>query len=300
MYRPGPYFALVVMLIPVAVTLAGVALSFNNGRGIPIWLPFALLLWFPCLLLVRLGLLSVRADRAGIAAGRPWGKWQYVAWEHIERVEKRGPLIRILGSSGVSVVFLPSLLRDGDRLTRRLLLRLPTHVLSEALSQEANQILTTSIFTMPEGGLSGLLRARPKVVFRLLALGGVIAGVALAMLALAAVPGALGAILAVICGVVALLSVAVSAWLAQELQVDDKGLTMVGGLTRRTRWMPWTQIELVEHSNHEALLRIHGEQRIVCVGPGLLSPAHRDLLRAFLHEYCRNRDVPIVKRHFLA
>ncbi|HEX6817089.1 MAG TPA: hypothetical protein VF120_01845 [Ktedonobacterales bacterium] len=299
MYRPGPYLALTILLIPVVVTVIGAAISLNSGNGVPLWLPFAQLLWFPCLALVWLGLLSVRADSTGIAAGRPFGRWSEVRWDLIERVEKRGPRLRITGSSGAVVVFLPSLLRDGDRLTRRLLLRLPTHVLAEELAYEAQQILTTSIYTMPEGGLSGVLRARPRVRFRLgaglLTLLFAAAGVGALSLSL----GLVSVLLASICWVGAAACATVSLWLSQIVLINDKGVTVIRGLMRGQRAALWTEIGLVEHSTREAVLRFHGQQRVVCIGPGLLPAVHRDLMRAFLHEYCLNRQVPIVKRRFL-
>ena len=299
MYRPGPYFALTILLIPVAVTVVGAAFALNSGHGVPLWLPFVQLLWFPCLALVWLGLQSVRADSDGIAAGRPFGRWSMVRWDMIERVEKRGPRLRITGSSGAAVAFLPALLRDGDRLTRRLLLRLPTHVLADELAQDAQQILTTSIYTMPEGGLSGVLRARPRGRYRLgaAALTLLLAGSGAGALSLSL--GIVGILLAAICWLGAAAGVAVSLWLSQMVLINDHGVTVILGLMRGQRAALWTDIGLVEHSTHEAVLRLHGQQRVVFVGPGLLPAAHRDLMRAFLHEYCLNRHVPIVKRRFL-
>lgn len=298
LFRPGPYLALTILLIPVAATVLGAALALNNGGGVPRWLPFTQLLWFPCLVVVWLGLISVRADSMGIAAGRPFGRWSQVRWDMIERVDKRGFQIRITGS-GARVIFLPRLLRDGDRLTRRLLLRLPTHVLSDDLAQEAQQIITTSIYTMPEGGLSGVLRARPRGRYRLgaAALTLLFAGLAVGAFMLSL--GVAGVVFGIVALLIAAIGVAVSLWLNQEVQVSDKGITVTPGLMRRQRAVLWTQIGLVEHSTDEAVLRFTGEQRVVCIGPGLLPVAHRDLMRAFLHEYCLNRETPIVKRRFI-
>jgi hypothetical protein len=119
---------------------------------------------------------------------------------------------------------------------------------------------------------------------------------ALGVVAMLAISGAVGLALAAICWLGALVSAALVVWLQQELRVNDAGIVVFQRLTRRTRELKWTQIELIEHSSREAVLRLRGEQRIVCLGPGILPRAQRDLLRAFLHEYGLNRDVPIVKR----
>jgi hypothetical protein len=47
------------------------------------------------------------------------------------------------------------------------------------------------------------------------------------------------------------------------------------------------------------MLRLRGSQRITCIGPALLSPAERDLMRAFLYEYCVYREVPVIRRRWL-
>lgn len=296
LYRPGPYFALAILLIPVIVTMVAAAISLNGDHGIPLWLPFVLLLWIPCLPVIWLGMLSVRTDTTGIAAGRPWTRWREIPWDMIDRVEQRGPLLTVRGSVGGRLVFAPALLRDGARLRRRLLLRLPAHVLSNALGEDAQEILTMSVYTMPEGGLAGLLRARARGTYRSVAAALTVTFVAVGVVALLSAPRVIGVTFAVICGLAALASAFVCVWLLQEVRVNDAGVVVFQPLTRRTRELKWTQIELIEHSSREAVLRLRGEHRIVCLGPGILPRAQRDLLRAFLHEYGLNRDVPIVKR----
>ncbi|HKV84010.1 MAG TPA: hypothetical protein VJN88_05605 [Ktedonobacterales bacterium] len=296
LYRPGPSFALTILLIPVIVTLVAAAITLNGDQGIPLWLPFVLLLWIPCLPVIWLGMLSVRTDTTGIAAGRPWTRWREMPWDMIDRVEKRGPLLTVRGSVGGRLIFAPALLRDGSRLRRRLLLRLPAHVLSNALGEDAQEILTMSVYTMPEGGLAGLLRARSRVAYRLAVAALTLVLAAVGVVALLGAPGAIGLSLAVICWLGALAGACLIAWLLQEVRVNDAGIIVFHPLTRRTREVKWTQIELIEHSSREAVLRLRGEQRVVCLGPGILPRAQRDLLRAFLHEYGLNRDVPIVKR----
>jgi hypothetical protein len=280
----------------VIVTLVAAAISLNGDHGIPLWLPFVLLLWIPCLPVIWLGMLSVRTDTTGIAAGRPWTRWREIPWDMIDSVDERGPVLTVRGSVGGRLVFAPSLLRDGSRLRRRLLLRLPAHVLSHALGEDAQQILNLSVYTMPEGGLAGLLHARARASYRLAVAALTVILAAVGVLALLGVSGAVGLTLAIICWLGALASVSLGVWLQQELRVNDSGIVVVQRLTRHTRELKWTQIELIEHSSREAVLRLRGGQRIVCLGPGILPHAQRDLLRAFLHEYGLHRGVPIVKR----
>src|SRR5258706_10420153 len=128
-YRPGPFLALAVVLLPVVITLAGALIAFSADGEVPVWLLFVLLLWVPCLPFVWRSMRTVRTDTIGIAAGRPWQRWQEIPWTAIERGEKRGGTIRIRASTGVEISFQPSLLRDGGKLTPQLLFRLPAHVL---------------------------------------------------------------------------------------------------------------------------------------------------------------------------
>jgi len=298
-YRPGPYLALAILVVPVVVAMGGAAITLNVMGTIPVWLPFVLLLWLPGLPVVWMTLQSVRASSYGIAAGRPWQTWEDIPWSLVERVEQRGMALRITGSDGRRLTVVPALLRDGKRLRRQLLLRLPTHVLAGALAQEAQQLLVTGVFAMPEGGLSGTLHARPQGIWRAaLAVGGLVAlaGAALALMRLPlgpAIPVTVAAL------VVAGAAVRALAWTMQEVMLNEKGISVVWRLTGRAQAMQWAQVDLVEHSTREALLRLRGTQRLLCAGPGVMSRAHRDLMRAFLHEYCENRDVPIMGRKWL-
>src|SRR5689334_13162083 len=90
-----------------------------------------------------------------------------IPWTLIERVEQFGPLITITGSNARRMTFAPVLLRDGARLKRSLLLRLPSQVLIGKLSRDQQRVLRTGFF-MPDAGLSGTLHTHPHRRWRVL------------------------------------------------------------------------------------------------------------------------------------
>src|SRR5579875_1686623 len=132
-YRPGPALALIILLTPAVVALAGAAVYLDVDGAVPPWLALTLLRWGPCMPGLWVAMQSVRTDSTGLAVGRPWQRWAEVRWEDIERVEARGALLRVVGAQGQRLTFSTALLRDGDRLRRQLLLRLPAHVLAGRL-----------------------------------------------------------------------------------------------------------------------------------------------------------------------
>lgn len=295
-YRPGPYFALTILLVPVAAALIGTAISLFANGTVPVWMPFLVFLWLPLLPLVWLVMQSVRTNPYGIAAGRPWRTWHEIPWLLIERVEQVGPVIRIFSSNGQQLILIPRLLRDGKRLRRQFFLRLPAHVFAGSLAQEGESLLVNGIHTTPEGGLAGTLRAQPRTLWRLAPIGISCLAVILAVIGVLNLPVGAAVSAVVICVIIALASLLVYGWMAQSVTVSDAGIRARWELTRRTREMTWEQIQFIEHSSRQALLRFRGETRIICAGPALFPTAQRDLMRAFLHEYCVKRGVPIVRR----
>jgi hypothetical protein len=299
LYRPGPFLAAGILALPVLVPLAVAAIALEQDAKIPVWLPFVLLLWVPCLLVAWRGMLSVRTSAMGIAAGRPWARWREIPWPLVERVEQSLGRMTIHSSDGIQLSFAPVLLRDGGRLKRQMLLRLPGQVLSPALAQEAQTILASGMYTISGGGLAGTLHAHTRTRWRV-AVGAVVvvllavaATGALLLSPLASIP------LAVVCVALAGAAIRLLIWLFQELLVSEKGITAISAITHRAHGMIWTEVELVEHSAAEAMLRLRGTKRITCIGPALLSITERDLLRAFLYEYCVYRSVPVLKRPWL-
>lgn len=299
MYRPGPFLALAILIAPAIVAVGGGAISLNIVGVIPVWLPFVLLVWLPGLPIVWLTMQSARTSSEGLAVGRPWQTWNSIPWSLVERVEQRGPAIRITGSNGRRLTVVPMLLRDGGRLKRQLLLRLPVHVLVGALAQEAQRLLATGMYAMSDGGLSGTLRARPQRIWRGIPVAGAIVALGGAVLILLKLPLGPGIPLALLALVVAGAAIRIFAWTTQEVMMNEKGISVVWQLTRRSREMQWAQVDLVERSPREVLLRLRGTQQLLCAGPKLMSATQRDLMRAFLHEYCVNRGVPIMRRDWM-
>lgn len=298
-YRPGPALALIILLLPVVVALSGAAVYTGLDGAVPPWLPFTLLLWAPCLPALWLTMQSVRTSTVGIGVGRPWKQWEEVTWESVERVERRGPFLRIVGSQGQTIVFAPLLLRDGRRLRRQLLLRLPAHVLSGRLATEAQRLLFTDIHSTAEGGYSGVLttRARGRLRLGIVVLGAVVAAVG--VWAVRTQPAALAATLAMTAFAVDLVLLVALTWSSQSVLIDEAGVSLVGPLLRRRRSLAWDEIELIEHTPRQAVLRLRGRRRLVCAGPGLLTPAQATLMRGMLFEYGAKRGVPILRRVWL-
>jgi hypothetical protein len=298
-YRPGPALAAAIALAPGALALIGAVVSLAVAHAIPVFLPVLVLLWVPALPAAWLAMVSVRTSAVGIAAARPWRKWEELPWDLIERAERHGIRYALTASDGRRIVFAPATLREGARLRREILMRLPPQVLDERLRSAARDLLGEPLALQPAGGLSTEVRTRPRPVWRRGAAGGAIGG-ALAVtggaLALPAPPG-------LVAVVVGLLVLAVFAgglwWLNQEVVLTENGLKVTHAPPGGARALTWDEIQLVEHTRGERVLRLRGDRRLRCAGPRLLSPTDRDAMRAFLHTYCVDKGVPIAERRWL-
>jgi hypothetical protein len=298
-YRPGPQLALGSILTPVVPTLIGAAIALDTTSAIPVWLPLLLLIWIPLLPLMWLALKSVRVDGHGIAVARPWQRWREIPWSEIRSAEARLGSLRLFSETGERISFAPALLRDGARLERSLLMRLPSQALSGVLRQRAQQLIIGDVYPTPTGEITGILRARPRARWR----------AAGALLSLAGVAGAVAgawqlagpiAISVVALGVViAIMGLGTQLWLAQTVFANEHGIEVALPFRARTRSMRWREVELIEATHAERLLRLRSYRRLLCPGPGLLSPADRNAMRAFIHEYCLQRKVPLVRRRWL-
>ncbi len=298
-YRPGPFLAAGILALPVIGALAGAVIGLAYNAAIPVWLPFVLLLWMPFLMLAWRAMLSVRTNGISIAAGRPWTRWSDIPWSLVERVEQSRGRIRVHGSNGIRIMFTPVLLRNGGRLKRQMLLRLPAHVLSPQLAREAQILFASGTFTMGGSGLSGTLYTRSRRRWRLAVSGAVVVLLGAATGSVVGLPRLVGVPLAVFFFALAAGGMSLLVWLFQEILVSEKGITAISSFTHRARGMTWEQVQMVEHSAGQAVLRLRGAHRIVCIGPALLAPAERDLMRAFLFEYCVYRSIPVLRRPWL-
>lgn len=294
-FRPGSVLALSVLLLPVLVALVGaVVFILLNGR-VPEWLPFLALLWVPCVPILWLAMQSVRTNAVGVAAGRPWSSWVEIPWALIERVDQFGPLITVTGSNAKRMTFAPILLRDGLRLKRSLLLRLPSQVLIGKLSREQQRVLVSGFF-MPDAGLSGTLHTHPHSRWRIFFGGIALLMVGVAVVVVMTLPLTFSIPLALVCVLVALGAGIAMSWLFQELLVNEKGMSISSPITRQFYDMSWSEVEIIEHSPYQFVLRLRGARRMLCAGPPLLPAGDRDIMQAFLREYCLNNGVPFVAR----
>lgn len=294
-YRPGPLLALPLILVPAALALGSIIVILQTGQHVPTWLPLLLLLWIPCLPVLWLLMKSVRWSATGLAVGRPWQPWLEITWDDIERVERRAATIRVTATNGASLSFAPGLLRDGLRLTRQLMLRLPSHVLQGEFRVDAQQLITGEAYPSEDAGITGMLRARPRTIYSVLAVAAgmlLAAGAVLAVLRLPLALGIVGAVIGV-CGTAA--SFALAIWLRQLIVATERGIAVSSLLHRHVREMAWTDVGMIECARGEVVIRLRGVTKLRLAGPGLLGRAQRDILRAFLHEYCIGR-APVIYR----
>lgn len=297
LYRPGPSFALIILLIPVVTALVGGALYLSNPGPLPIWSPFLLLLWIPALVGVGAAMKTVRLSSLGLAVGRPWGHWIEMDWDTIERVEKRGPFIVIYNTRRQRMSFTPALLVDGLRLRRQLLLRLQPQTLGGSLRQEAQSLITGDLTELaPGGGLTGSLRARPRSLWAALAALVGVAALAAGVACFIWLPLLVAIPLALVLLAVAVVGALATLWFRQQVVVDEKGIGVLGFPRQGVNFMPWEAIELLELGPSELAIRLRGERRLLFPGPPLFKRAECNRMRAFIHAYCLDRGTPRVSR----
>lgn len=298
-YRPGPLLAAAILLSPALLALIGGIVSLAVWGSIPVLLPLLLLLWIPVLPTTWLIMTSVRTTPVGIAISRPWRQWREIPWDLIERAERTGRRIVVHASDGRQIGFSLLTLRDGTRLHREILMRLPMHVLDARLRGDARDVLGEPVVPRPDGGLSGGLQASPRPVWRWAALAAVAASALVAVVAALLLPPLFGIPVAVLGLIGVAAGVVTFTWFRQELVISETGIAVIGALTRKMREIAWSEIQLIEYTPRERVLRLRGDRRLRCPGPTVLLPSERDVMRAFLHEYCIGRGVPVVERRWL-
>ncbi len=298
-YRPGSLLATVIILAPAATALTAAGISLLLLQRVLLWIPIVLLICSLLMLLTWFLMVRVRTTSTGIACARPWRPWQELPWETIERADSTGFRIILTGSSGRRGVFAPFLLRDGARLRREILVRISPHILDRRLRVAAQNLLADQVTPTPDGGLSGRLLTRPRTAARAAAavlvalsvVGGIFTALYLRAYSLIAVESA--AFLAVLAGVGAYI------WLSQRLELSDAGIQVTFSWPPRTLDVRWDQIQLLEHTPAEHIIRLRGDVRLTCAGPTLMRSSDRDVMRAFLNAYCIERGVPVIQRLWL-
>jgi hypothetical protein len=96
-----------------------------------------------------------------------------------------------------------------------------------------------------------------------------------------------------LCALVALAALLALAWLSRAVSLTEEGIS-VGRAS--SRFLPWREVELIEVSANERVLRLRGARKLRCPGPGLYSQPTRDTYRWLLYAYCIDRGVPAMRR----
>jgi hypothetical protein len=299
LYRPGALLAVVMMLLPAALALVSAAISLAMWDTVPLVVPLLLVLWLPALLAAWLTAVSVRTTATSVAARRPGGDWQELPWALIDRAERHGFALVLKTSDGRKITFMPVCLKEGTRLYRELLMRLAVRVLDDRLRADLGAVLGRQVVPGPTGAPSGTLYAQPRAIWRWGAAGAAVALAASGAAAWVVLPA--GAALPLAGACLLALSVLVGAflWLGQAIIISEHGMTVHHAVARRSFELAWGEVQLIEHTPGERMLRVWGKRRVRCAGPALLDDTKRDLMRAFLHAYCLARGVPVVERKWL-
>lgn len=299
-YRPASYLSLIAILVPiVAVGVAAKLLRDVNQRA-PIWMPILILVFSGMLALATLFMRNVRLSANGVAVGRPFQRWNEAPWQDITHAERRGIFIRIETRGGTTIAFAPRLLTNGNQLLTMVLDNLRPENLDGALRIEALDHIR-----MPDSGMTGILRARPRNRWPFMGFALALLGVAGALLALVtlgaplAVP--LAVLLCVVGALVALSGAILAIWCLQEVIVTPESMTIVRPWRRSAEEVAWAQVRVIDHTPHWALMRLHMESQAIVrsIGPGLLRGPERARMAAFIEQYCLQRRVLDVPRKVL-
>jgi hypothetical protein len=289
LYRPGALVAVIFLVPPAASALVLAALIWSMGSA-PIWLPLTLLLWIPMMLAGWSALRGVRLTREEIAFGRPLRAWRAIPLTAIERLETHGPRLTLVTTSGRRVSFTPALLRRGAQLRRRLLLSLPIHSLAGKARVEAQRLMDGG--ARQEGDAAEALTVRPRRWLVALA-----AGLACALTAGAVIAWVFAlSWVALGPGALALLCLAASLWLAQDIFISDHGVSVRFSLPRVTRSVSWDELTAIERAPGEVALVLRGPHALICAGPGLLGPRDARRMREILRRYALERETPVTPR----
>jgi hypothetical protein len=294
-YRPGAPVAIAIVFPPILAAIGLSVAHFVGGVAIPLWAALALGGWALLAPVFWLLMKTVRVTAFGIATGRIWAEWKEITWGEISRVESRGGRLLILGADGPALSFVPRLLQNNGELRRYLSVRVGPQALVRPLVQPNEADLERPAIMRPRGVTATQMRARPAVSLRLSALGvfALAAGAgALALLELRA-PWSYAAV--AVCGLVALVALLALAWLSQAVSLTEEGIS-VSGVPFGSGELPWREVELVEVSPNERMLRLRGARKLRCPGPGLFSQPSGDTYRWLINTCCLDRGVPAMRR----
>jgi hypothetical protein len=295
-YRPGAPVACVIVLTPILAAIGLTVARFVGGVAIPVWAAVALAGWIVLAPVFWLLMTTVRVTALGIATGRIWTEWKEILWGEITRVEWRGGRIRIQGANGVALTFAPRLLHDNRELRQYLTIRVAPQVIVTPLVKHTEGDQEGPAIMRPTGVTATQLGARPALSLRL---------AALAVFALAAGGGAVtllelsapwSYVAVALCTLVTLVALLGLAWLSQAVSLTEDGVSVRRLPFGSGKVLPWREVEFVEVSPSERVLRLRGAHKLRCPGPGLFSQPAADIYRWLMHTYCLDRGVPAMRR----
>lgn len=298
-YRPGARLLALVLVVPVLAAVVGAALALQGAGSILPWLAAFLALWLLVIPFVWLNLKRVRLSPEGVEVLWPWRRGVALTWDEITRIRAwQGGLV-LEGPGGRRLTFSPVLLRDGRHLRRQLLLRAAPSVLVGPLHQETQRLSMGPVYRAPTGELAGALDTCVAWPWRV---GSLVLGVGclgLSGIAFAAVPGGSGGLATDLLGGAGLVALWACRWLSRRWTLAESGIVLASMVPGRAHAYSWAAFSLVEVSSGGMLMRLRGQQSVLCPGPRLLSPRDRDVAESFVREYCLARGVArVVRRRF--
>jgi hypothetical protein len=294
-YRPGAPLAYALVLIPILAAIGLTVARFAGDVAIPPWAALALAGWIVLTPVFWLLLKTVRVTAFGIATGRIWTKWKEILWGDISSVEWRGGRIRVHGAQDTTISFAPRLLHNNRELRQYLSNRVSPRLIAAPLVKPAEGDQERPAIMRPTGISATQLRARPSLSLRLWAL---------AVFALAAGAGAVAFLelsepwsylVVALCGVVVVAALVALAWFSQAVSLTEDGISVKGFPFGSGNLLPWSEVEFVEASSNERMLRLRGAQKLRCPGPGLFAQPSANIYRWLVHTYCLDRGVPAMR-----
>jgi hypothetical protein len=295
-YRAGAPLALVVILVPILAAIGLAVARFAGGVAIPPWAALAIGGWIILTPLFWLLLKTVRVTAYGIATGRIWSEWKEILWGDVNRVEQRGGRIHIHGASGAAISFAPWLLRDNRELRQYLTHRIAPHFIATPLIKPAETNQGRPAIPRPIDVTATQMNARPALNLRLGALAVFALAVGAGVGAFLEAPAPLSYVALAFCALVALAALLGLAWLSQAVNLTEDSVAVRGVLFASGKPLLWSEVGFVEVSPNERVLRLRGERKLRCPGPGLFAQPTRDTYRWLLHIYCLDRGVPAMPR----
>ncbi|HEX3270638.1 MAG TPA: hypothetical protein VHR15_08310, partial [Ktedonobacterales bacterium] len=232
----------------------------------------------------------------GIATGRIWTEWKEILWGDISRVEWRGARIHILGANGTSLGFAPRLLHDNRELRQYLTNRVPPRLIATPLVKPTEDDQERPAIMRPIGVSATQMSERPALSLRLSALAVFALAVGVGAIAFLELSAPWSYVVVAFCAPIALVALLGLTWLSQAVSLTEEGISVKSIPFGSSKLLPWREVEFVEVSANERVLRLRGSQKLRCPGPGVFAQPTRDTYRWLTHVYCLDRGVPAMRR----